>query len=210
MAKSEIDFWDERYKDPVFVYGEIPNKYLEEKLLSLPVGKVLFPAEGEGRNAVYAAEKGWQAIAFDQSVSAKKKAEILASKKNVTIKYAIETLESVDYPENSFDALVLIYAHFHSDFRRIYHQKLSRFIKPGGWLILEAFQKEQILNQAENPKAGGPKNSEMLYDLDELKEDFEDFDFKEAEVLDINLNEGNYHVGKAAVIRIFARKKTIK
>jgi hypothetical protein len=48
--------WNERYSNEAFAYGEEPNNYLKEKLIKLPVGSILFPAEGEGRNAVFAAK----------------------------------------------------------------------------------------------------------------------------------------------------------
>ena len=44
--------WNERYRKEEFAYGEEPNNYLKEQLSKLPVGTILFPAEGEGRNAV--------------------------------------------------------------------------------------------------------------------------------------------------------------
>ena len=47
--------WNDRYSANEFAYGEQPNNYLKEQLEKLPVGTILFPAEGEGRNAVFAA-----------------------------------------------------------------------------------------------------------------------------------------------------------
>ena len=49
------EFWDERYNEENFAYGHEPNVLLKKILDKLPAGKILFPAEGEGRNAVYAA-----------------------------------------------------------------------------------------------------------------------------------------------------------
>jgi len=46
--------WDERYGAKEFAFGEQPNNYLKEQLDKIPIGKMLFPAEGEGRNAVHA------------------------------------------------------------------------------------------------------------------------------------------------------------
>lgn len=48
---------------------------------------------------------------------------------------------------------------------------------------------------------------ERLYDLDELKEDFSNFEFLEAENVPVVLNEGKNHVGNADVVRLFAIKK---
>lgn len=203
---DQRDFWNERYAGKDFVYGEKPNEYFKGKIDGLATGKILFPAEGEGRNAVYAAQSGWQVSAFDPSEEGKKKAEQLAKKADVQIDYTVTDVENADYSKNSFDALILIYAHFHLEKRRDYHQKLASFLRPGGILILEAFSKKHIQNQQLNPSAGGPRDPEMLYDLEELQKDFKDFDFIEAVEESTILSEGKNHLGKAEVIRICATK----
>lgn len=200
------EFWDERYANEEFVYGKLPNKYFKEKIDELSVGKALFAAEGEGRNAVYAATLGWEVTAFDQSLSAKKKAILLAENNQVTIDYLVSDLYNFNYTSASFDVLVLIFAHFPEEKRRIYHRQLTQTIKNGGYIILEAFSKNHIQNQKENLKVGGPKNIDMLYDLDEIKEDFQNFEFLEAYETETELNEGEHHKGKGSVIRILAKK----
>lgn len=200
------EFWDERYANEEFVYGKLPNKYFKEKIVELSVGKALFAAEGEGRNAVYAATLGWEVTAFDQSLSAKKKAILLAENNQVTIDYLVSDLYNFNYTSASFDVLVLIFAHFPEEKRRIYHRQLTQTIKNDGYIILEAFSKNHMQNQKENPKVGGPKNIDMLYDLDEIKEDFQNFEFLEAYETETELNEGEHHKGKGSVIRILAKK----
>lgn len=66
--------------------------------------------------------------------------------------------------------------------------------------------KRHIENQRINSKAGGPDNIDMLYDVETLRADFPGFDFVEAIDTDTVLNEGNHHVGAAAVVRILATK----
>lgn len=200
------EFWDERYANEEFVYGKLPNKYFKEKIDELSVGKALFAAEGEGRNAVYAATLGWEVTAFDQSLSAKNKAISLAENNQVTIDYLVSDLDNFNYTSETYDLLVLIFAHFPEEKRRIYHRQLTRTIKNGGYIILEAFSKNHIQNQKENLKVGGPKNIDMLYDLDEIKEDFQNFEFLEAYETETELNEGEHHKGKGSVIRILAKK----
>ena len=201
------EFWDERYSQSEFVYGENPNQYLKEKLKTIQVGKILFACEGEGRNAVYASELGWDAFAFDQSKQGKFKAEQLALKRDVKVDYTVSDIEDIDYEKEYFDALVLIYVHFPKEKRKAYYQKLSSLLKKGGILIVEGFSKDHIRFQKENPSAGGPKDVDLLYDLEALKSDFEGFDFEEIYQTETELNEGKFHVGKASVVRILATKK---
>src|SRR5699024_9607423 len=164
MSKNiTSEFWNERYRQKEFVYGEAPNQYLKEKLDELPVGKILFPADGEGRNGVYAATLGWDTFSFDSSMEGREKAESLAKDKGVKIDYRVVDADQAQYSFNQFDALALIYAHFPKN-RRALHQKLSTFLKNGGYLILEAFNNQQVKNQKARHDAGGPKDLAMLYD----------------------------------------------
>lgn len=202
-----MNFWDQRYSQVEFVYGEKPNEYLRSKLIDLKTGRILFPAEGEGRNAVFAAKLGWEVFAFDSSTEGKKKADKLALKNGVSIDYQVLGLEDTAYQASYFDVLAFSYTHFPENKRRIYHYKLSDNLKKGGILILECFSKNQLKFQETNPNSGGPKDVTMLFDLAEVKEDFSDFDFIEAYEMETNLDEGKHHVGTASVIRLFAVKK---
>lgn len=195
------NFWDERYSSAEYVYGEEPNVFVVEQLKKLSPGKILFPAEGEGRNAVFAASEGWDVSAFDPSIEGSNKALQLAAKKNVHINYFNMDYETAVFEKESFDCLVLVFAHMHSDYRYKYHRKLSSYLKPGGFLILEAFSKEQLGNNS-----GGPGNINMLYSKEELQKDF--FDFCELHISQTKtiLNEGNFHKGEAALIRVTGTK----
>lgn len=200
-------FWNERFSAVEYIYGTEPNEFIREQLDKLKPGRILFAAEGEGRNAVYAATKSWDVIAFDPSIAGKEKALQLAAEKEVEINYHITDVANADFNLESFDALALVYAHFHKSVRREYHKKLARLVKSGGYILLEGFSKKHQENQKVNPKAGGPKNPEMLYNLKEIKEDFDGFEFILSKQVITELNEGDHHVGKANVIRILAKKK---
>ncbi len=194
-------FWNERFGTEEYAYGKAPNTYVEQELRKLKPGKILFPAEGEGRNAVFAAKLGWQVTAFDPSTEGKKKALLLAQRNGVSINYTIDTYESVTFPENSFDCLVLVFAHMPAAKRCEYHQKLISFLKPGGRLILEGFSKAQI-----NNSSGGPRDMAMLFSQDELHGDFNRLKNLVITETDTILNEGPFHQGKAEIIRVSAVK----
>lgn len=191
------NFWNERYKANDYAYGIEPNSFLKNQLKNVTPGKILFPAEGEGRNAVYAATKGWQVTAFDQSSEGKRKANVLALQKGVKIDYKIDNFEFVEFPLKSFDCIALVFAHINPVKREQYHKKLISFLKPGGKLILEGFSKNQI-----NNNSGGPRDIDMLFSEEEMENDFgslSKLDISEEEVI---LNEGPFHQGLASVIRV--------
>jgi SAM-dependent methyltransferase len=188
--------WDQRYSVKEYVYGETPNVFFKNQLAKLSPGRILLPCEGEGRNGVYAATLGWSVEAFDGSELGKTKAIKLADSQNVNINYIIADASTILYPENSFDIVALIYAHFPALIRRQIHQKAMLWLKPGGRIILEAFNPDQLQNTS-----GGPKELSMLYTADMLKADFEGLSTDILATLQIDLNEGKYHDGIADVIR---------
>ncbi len=201
------DFWNVRYSEEAYAYGTAPNVFFRDELKKLPPGKALFPAEGEGRNAVHAATCGWNVVAFDQSEAGKDKALQLAAEKGVEIDYEVTSLAEFEAQVESFDALVLIYAHFPEALRKAFHQKLSQMVKPGGFLLLEGFSKRHLEYNSVNERAGGPKEHSMLFSLEELAVDFSDFEIQFSEETTVQLNEGLYHVGESAVVRLVGIKK---
>ena len=198
--------WNERYSKEVFAYGEEPNNYLRDQLMKLPVGTILFPAEGEGRNAVFAAKLGWNVVAFDISNDGKNKAMKLAEKNNVTIDYKVGELEKLNFEREQFDAIALIYAHFPANIKSIYHKKFDGYLKKNGTVIFESFSKKHIDYVTENEKVGGPKDIESLFSVDEIKSDFPNYTIIELVEQEIELNEGLYHNGIGSVIRFVGQK----
>lgn len=199
--------WDDRYSSEEFAYGEEPNNYLKEQLTKRDPGTILFAAEGEGRNAVFAAKLGWDVSAFDISEEGKNKAMGLAQKNNTTIDYKVGGLESLDFKSEQFDAIALIYAHFPANIKSQYHRILDKLVKNNGIIIFEAFSKKHIDYVTANEKVGGPKDIESLFSIEEIKSDFPDYEIIELEEKEIELNEGLYHNGTGSVIRFIGRKK---
>ena len=194
------EFWNERYGQSMYSYGKAPNVFFALQLSTLPKGKILLPAEGEGRNAVYAAVKGWDVKAFDYSEEGRNKAMKLAENYDVTIDYELSEALKFDSKE-SFDVIAMIFAHFGGQERIALCQKMEELLAPGGHLIMEVFSKNQL-----GRESGGPKDPELLYSKDEIKEAFPGLDFIVLEEAKIELDEGPHHQGTAAVIRAFAQK----
>lgn len=207
MDKAWLDRWNERYSSEEFAYGTAPNVFLKEQLANTNCGKILFAAEGEGRNAVFAATLGWEAFAFDISTEGQKKALLLAQQAEVEISYEIGALEQLSYQPEQFDIIALIYAHFPAAIKSTYHKKLITLLKPGGLIIFEAFSKDHLHYNTVNPKVGGPKDIDDLFSIEELTSDFSSFDILQLEQTEIELSEGSFHNGTGSVIRFVGRKK---
>ena len=207
MKQEWLERWDARYSSEEFAYGEQPNNYLKEQLEKLKPGKILFAAEGEGRNAVFAARQGWTVSAFDISAEGKNKAIQLANKNNVPIDYQVGELQNLNFQTNQFDVIALIYAHFPANIKSSIHQMLDKYLGKGGIIIFEAFSKNHLDYLAKNEKVGGPKDIESLFSIDEIKLDFPNYEVIELEEKEIELSEGKFHNGTGSVIRFVGRKK---
>lgn len=195
-------FWNERYASEEFVYGKAPNEFFKACIDKQPPGKLLLPCEGEGRNAVYAATIHWQVDAFDQSETGKEKCAQLAASKNVIVNYQVAEALEYNFGENQYDVIALIYAHFPANIRTQIHQNCVKVLKPGGVIILEAFNPRQLHNTS-----GGPKDETMLYTSEMLREDFDHTKIELLETLQTNLQEGEYHSGLGDIIRLVAKKQ---
>ena len=199
-------FWNERYTAAEYAYGEAPNEWLKEQLSTLRPGRILLPAEGEGRNGVFAATLGWEVNAFDISAAGKDKALKLAQKQGVQIDYFVGSFGDIQYAPESFDAIALIFAHFPPAFRQQWHRQLGQLLRPGGLILLEAFTPRQLVFNTNNPAAGGPRELPLLFTAGMIAEDFEGFEVMLAEETDTVLDEGPFHQGTGAVLRFIAKK----
>ena len=194
--------WDDRYSQEEYVYGEEPNVFFAEQIDKLNVGAIVLPCDGEGRNGVYAASKGWVVNAFDTSVEGRNKAMQLANKQNVNLDYIIEDATKATYPLESVEVVAFIYAHFPITIRKQIHKKAIAWLKPGGRIVLEAFNPLQLQNNS-----GGPKDVTMLYTEEMLIQDFAELEIELLMKVKVELKEGKFHEGKADVIRFVGFKK---
>lgn len=196
------DFWNDRYREPGFVYGETPNTFLvSHERFYRPGQRALAVADGEGRNGVWLASRGLQVLSVDHSEVGLQKARALAERHGVSLETRCVDLAEWDWPEGVFDHVVAIFAHFPPTVRQSIHRAMLHSLKPGGLLLLEAFSPEQIDFQS-----GGPRDPDMLYSAVMLREDFVDGDIEEISDTVASLDEGPFHQGPAAVIRALVRR----
>ncbi|MEO1256867.1 MAG: class I SAM-dependent methyltransferase [Bacteroidota bacterium] len=199
--------WNQRYADKAFAYGIEPNVFFKDQLQQFDSGKLLMPADGEGRNGVYAATQGWKVTSADLSIVGKQKAEALAKQHEVALEYIVGDLNDMSFEPTSFDAIGLIYAHFPATIKSDLHKKIIGYLKPGGIVIFEAFSKNHLPLSKADPAVGGPMDIDMLFSTEELQKDFEGFEMLHLAEEEVLLNEGKFHNGKSSVIRFVGRKK---
>ena len=187
--------WDDRYRHDRYFYGTSPNALVAEALSDLPAGRGLYVAEGEGRNAVYAAGLGHEVTAFDSSVEGRRKALTLAADRGVEIDYLVcDAADAAWEATAPFDHVVLCFFHPSPATRPALHARFAAALAPGGRLIVVSFAKEQL-----SRGTGGPQDLDLLHDLDEIRDEFPAVDWSRAETLETEQREGPGHDGVAVV-----------
>jgi len=196
------EFWQTRYSEQGSAYGMEANDFLQQQVHQLQPGmKVLVVGDGEGRNGVWLAQQGMQVTTVDYAQAGVDRALVLASERQVSINAICADLNDWQWPQAEFDAVISIYLHFPSALRAQLHQCMLAALKPGGQLILEAFNK----NQLDYP-SGGPPAADALFSAELLAQDFAAADIELCQESVVELNEGKYHVGPGAVVRLLATR----
>jgi len=193
--------WDERYSEPGYSYGTAPNDFLVSVIDRIPKGKILSLAEGEGRNAVYLASRGYDVTGVDGSEVGLRKAEELATERGVAITTIHADLSEFEIEPEQWDGIIACYCHLPSAIRIPLHQAAVRGLKSGGVFVLEAFSKEQL-----GHGTGGPQSLDMLMSLDELKQELAGLELVHAVRMEREVREGSGHTGLASVIQILGVK----
>ena len=171
-----------------------------EKYL-VPKGETLVIADGEGRNSVYLASKGFKVTASDYSKVASRKARALADKKNLEVNYRVEDFFDIVWSEKQYDNVVGICFQF------VPQEKINEVMlglkaatKKGGTLLVHGYTPKQI-----NFGTGGPKDVSLMYTKETFTGLFNENDIILIEEYQASLSEGVGHNGQSAMIDFVAK-----
>ncbi|MCW5722793.1 MAG: class I SAM-dependent methyltransferase [Devosia sp.] len=198
-----MSFWDERFSQPDYVFGEAPNAFLARQSDRLKGYRTaLSIADGEGRNGVWLAEQGLAVTSMDASPVGLDKARKLAEKRGVVLDMQLADIADYAWPDASFDVVVGIFFQFASPpLRKAIFSGMIKALAPGGLLLLEGYGPKQI-----EYKTGGPRILENLYTEELLREHFGSLDIVELRAYDAEIDEGSGHSGLSALVDLVARK----
>jgi SAM-dependent methyltransferase len=194
--------WNERYSEPFVSYGAEPNDFLREVADRIPDGPVLCLAEGEGRNAVFLAEKGHEVTAVDLSEVGLTNAAALAAERGVGITAVLADLAEYDLGSERWAGIVSIWAHVPPDVRVRVHAACVRALRPRGAFVLEAHTPRQL----DRPGEGGPPTVELLMTPEGLRSELEGLRVERCEEVDRDIAEGRYHSGPSTTVQVLAFK----
>jgi SAM-dependent methyltransferase len=194
--------WDKRYSTKEYAYGTEPNHFLQQSINSIPKGKVLSLAEGEGRNAVFLAKHGYTVTAVDSSIEGIKKGIALAKQHNVEVEFVHSDVLKYDIGEDCWDGIISIFFPLKSSERKVLYKNVVNGLKNNGVLLLEAYTPQQL-----KFGTGGGKSVEVMQSKQSLLDECEGLDFTHLMEVERSVVEGIYHTGMGAVVQAIAKKK---
>jgi len=150
--KSDQKRWDEKFRKKKYTLGTEANPFLRKHIRLLPRGKALDVATGEGRNAVFLAQHGFEVEAVDISKKGISKARRLAKEKGIKIKTVLADLDHYPIEKERYD---LITDFYFLDRRLI--PRIKRGLKKGGIVVFETY-----LTEHSNICSEGPRNPQYL------------------------------------------------
>jgi uncharacterized OsmC-like protein/predicted O-methyltransferase YrrM len=159
----EAHDWDERYRGATLLWTERPNQFLVEEVSGLKPGRALDLGTGEGRNAVWLAEQGWQVTAVDFSRVALDRGAAIAQRSGVDVEWVHADLTQYRPAAVAFDLVVILYLHLPPGARRGVLEQAVTALRPGGRLLI-------VGHDLENRVAGhgGPQDPSVLYTPDQI------------------------------------------
>lgn len=168
--------WDERYSTSELIWTGRANQFVERHLADLAPGTAVDLGAGEGRNAVWLAQRGWTVTAVDFSSVGLDKARRLAAEHGVDI--AVECADATTWaPDGEVDLVVLSYLQLPAAQQRTVLERSASWLAPGGTLFVIAHDRSNVEHGH-----GGPPSTEVCYSVDDTVAALDGLDITTAEV----------------------------
>lgn len=155
--------WNRRYREKELVWSAEPNRFLVEEVADLAPGRALDLGAGEGRNAIWLAERGWRVTAVDFSDVALEKARRIAAEREVGMETVHADLTEYRPEPAAFALVLLLYLHLPPPEMAGVVDRAARAVASGGTFLLIGHDRTNL-----ERGHGGPRDPELLYDAEEI------------------------------------------
>lgn len=168
--------WDQKYAATELVWGAGPNRFLAPEIAHLLPGKALDLGCGEGRNAIWLAERGWEVTGVDFSEVGLEKARRLAAERGVEVEWMHADLLEYRPTPGFFDLVIVFYIQLPAAQLRAVMKKAVAALAPGGTLVVVG---HDLLNLSEG--VGGPQHPDVLFTPADIERDLVGLHIERAE-----------------------------
>ncbi len=128
--------WNDRYRDSELVWSAGPNQFVEAICADLPPGRSIDLAAGEGRNALWLAERGWHSTAVDFSDVAIDKMRRIAERRGVDLTGEVADLTTYEPATAAYDLVLFNYLQLPADQLDPILTRAAGAVAPGGTFLL--------------------------------------------------------------------------
>jgi SAM-dependent methyltransferase len=169
--------WDTRYANaPGLVWSAEPNRFVVEELAGLTPGAALDVAAGEGRNAVWLAERGWRVTAVDFSPVAVERGRELAALRGVDVDWQVADATAYGPEPGSLDLVLISYLHLPADDLRAVLATARAALRPGGVVVVVGHDRANLTGGT-----GGPQDPAILLTPEEVVAGLDGLSIRRAE-----------------------------
>jgi len=160
--------WNQRYAGRELVWTSEANRFLVQEAATLASARALDLACGEGRNAVWLAERGWQVTGVDFSTVGVAKAQRLADARGVTVEWVTANVLDHRPKPAAFELVIIFYLQVPATQRTPIVRRAAGAVAPGGTFLL-------VAHDASNIAAGygGPQDPAVLYAAQDIVTDLD-------------------------------------
>ena len=176
METTEQAVWDQRYSGPDLVWGAGPNRFVTEEAAALPAGRAVDLGTGEGRNAIWLAERGWQVTAVDFSAAGLARAARLAAERGVSVDWVQADLLDYQPARGSCNLVLIAYIHLPAASLARVFRAAAAAVAPGGTLLVIGHDRDNITRGH-----GGPQDPDRLYTPAEVTAELDGLAVRRAE-----------------------------
>ena len=150
--------WNARYAGKELLWTAEPNRRFAAEVTGLEPGRALDLACGEGRNAVWLAERGWVVTAVDFSDVALAKGAKLAASRGVEVDWVLADVLAYTPPAERFDLVAVLYLQLPAEELARATRAAVDAVARGGTLVVLG---HDATNLTEGH--GGPKDAAVLF-----------------------------------------------
>lgn len=172
----ESEDWDRRYEGAELLWTAEPNRLLVSEVGTMAAGRALDLGCGEGRNAVWLADRGWTVTGVDFSEVGLEKARRLAEARGVTVEWVLADLRAYEAPPDAYDLVLVLYLHLGADERRSVHAAAAAALRAGGTMLVVGHDLSNL-----DEGYGGPQDPAVLFTPDDVVEDLSTLSILKAE-----------------------------
>jgi SAM-dependent methyltransferase len=158
METTQQAAWDQRYSGPDLAWGAGPNRFVPGEVTTLAAGRAIDLGTGEGRNAIWLAERGWQVTAVDFSAAGLARAARLAAERAVRVEWVQADLLDYQPAPGHYDLVLIAYLHLPADSLARVFRAAAAAVAPGGTLLVIGHDRDNITRGH-----GGPQDPGRLY-----------------------------------------------